>query len=113
MDIEIFREYCLSLPGTTEEVKWEDNLCFMIERKIFVLYALSSGSLAIKCDPEEFEELAARDGIQQAWHLARGQWISIAGFDVLSVSELKKRIEQSRALVLKKLTKKIREKYNT
>lgn len=113
MDIEIFREYCLTLPATTEEVKWEDNLCFMIEKKIFVLYSLTSGSLAIKCDPEEFEELAARDGIKQAGHLARGQWISIAGFDVLSAAELKNRISQSRALVLKKLPKKIQEKYNS
>jgi len=65
MDIEMFRDYCLSLAGTTEEVKWEDNLCFMVERKIFVMSSLGTGSLAMKCNPEEFEELVARDGIKQ------------------------------------------------
>ncbi|SDZ99303.1 MmcQ/YjbR family DNA-binding protein [Pedobacter hartonius] len=111
MDIEMFREYCLSLPGTTEEVKWEDNLCFMIERKIFVMSSLTAGSLALKCNPEEFEELVARDGITQAWHLAKGQWIGLMGLEVMPATELKRRISESRALVLAKLPKKIREKY--
>lgn len=111
MDIEMLRAYCLSLPGTTEEIKWEDNLCFMIEKKIFLMNSLSSGSLALKCDPEEFEELTARDGIKQAGHLARGQWIGIADLEVMPDAELKKRIALSRTLVLQKLPKKIREIY--
>ena len=111
MDIEMFRDYCLSLAGTTEEVKWEDNLCFMVERKIFVMSSLGTGSLAMKCNPEEFEELVARDGIKQAWHLAKGQWIGVENLDVLNASELKARIAESRALVLAKPPKKIREKY--
>jgi len=111
MDIEMFREYCLSLPGTTEEVKWGDNLCFMIEKKIFVISSLDAGTLALKCDPEEFEELTARDGIQQAWHLAKGQWIGLADFEVMPAAELKRRISESRALVLSKLPKKVQEKY--
>jgi len=111
MDIETFREYCLSLPGTTEEVKWGDNLCFMIEKKIFVISSLDAGSLAIKCNPEEFEELTARDGITQAWHLAKGQWIGLADLEVMPVAELKRRIAESREFVLRKLPKKIQEKY--
>jgi len=111
MDIEMFREYCLSLPGTTEEVKWGDNLCFMIEKKIYAIYPLDTGSLALKCDPEEFEELTARDGIQQAWHLAKRQWIGLENLDVLPLPELKKRIADSRGFVLSKLPKKIQELY--
>ena len=107
----MFRDYCLSLAGTTEEVKWEDNLCFMVEKKIFVMNSLTTGSLAMKCNPEEFEELVARDGIRQAWHLAKGQWIGLENLDVMNASELKARITESRKLVLAKLTKKIREKY--
>lgn len=111
MDIEMFREYCLSLPGTTEELKWGDNLCFMIEKKIFVISSLDSGTVAIKCNPEEFDELTARDGIAQAFHLAKRQWIGLADLEVLPVAELKKRIAESRALVLHKLPKKVQEKY--
>ena len=111
MDIEMFRDYCLSLPGTTEEVKWEDNLCFMIEKKIFVMSSLTEGSLAMKCNPEEFEELVARDGIRQAWHLAKGQWIGLMDLEVMPAAELKRRIAESRQLVLSKLPKKVQEKY--
>jgi len=111
MDIEMLREYCLSLPGTTEEVKWGDNLCFMIEKKIYVIGSLDAGTLAIKCDPEEFEEVTARDGITQAWHLAKGQWIGLADLEVMPVQELKKRIAESRGFVLQKLSKKVRGKY--
>lgn len=111
MDIETFREYCLSLPGTTEGMKW-DHLCFMIEEKIFVIVAIDKGnSFSTKCTPEEFEELTARDGIQQAYHMAKKQWVQIADLEVLNTQELKNRVETSRALVLAKLPKKVQEKY--
>lgn len=111
MDIETFREFCLSLPGTTEGIKWQ-HLCFMIEEKIFVIIALDEGnSFSTKCSAEEFVELTAREGIQQAFHMAKRQWIQIANLDVLDDLELKKRVETSRGLVLAKLTKKVQEKY--
>ena len=112
MDIESFREYCLGLPGTTEGMKWE-HLCFMIEDKIFVIIAIDEGnSFSTKCSPEEFDELVAHDGIKQAYHMAKRQWVQIDHLEVLSDADLKKRVETSRALVLAKLPKKIQEKYN-
>lgn len=111
MDVETFREYCLSLPGTTEGMKW-DHLCFMIEDKIFVIIAIDEGNrFSTKCTPEEFDELTARDGIEQAYHMAKKQWVQIANLEVLNDMELKKRIITSRALVLAKLPKKVQEKY--
>ncbi|TCD21817.1 hypothetical protein EZ456_18805 [Pedobacter psychrodurus] len=111
MDIESFREYCLSLPGTTEGMKWE-HLCFMIEEKIYVIIAIDEGNrFSIKCDPDEFEELTARDGIAQAYHMAKRQWIQIENLDVLNDKELKSRVADSRAMVLAKLPKKTQAKY--
>lgn len=111
MDIESFREYCLSLPGTTEGMKWE-HLCFMIEEKIYVIIAIDEGNrFSIKCNPDEFEELAARDGIAQAYHLAKRQWIQIENLEVLNDKELKSRVADSRAMVLAKLPKKTQAKY--
>ena len=111
MDIESFREYCLSLPGTTEGMKW-DHLCFMIEEKIFVILAIDDGNrFSTKCTPEEFDELTARDGIKQAYHLTKRQWVQIENLDVLNDKELKQRVERSRELVLAKLPKKIQAKY--
>lgn len=111
MDIESFREYCLSLPGTTEGMKW-DHLCFMIEEKIFVIADIDTGSrFSIKCNPDDFDALTARDGIAQAYHLAKRQWIQIENLDVLNDKELKERVAESRALVLAKLPKKTQAKY--
>lgn len=111
MDIETFREYCLSLPGTTEGMKW-DHLCFMIEEKIFVILAIDDGNrFSTKCTPEEFDELTARDGIKQAYHFAKRQWVQIENLEVLNDVELKKRVERSRELVLAKLPKKTQTKY--
>jgi len=35
MDIEQIRTFCLSLPFATEDIKWEDDLCFSIGNKLF------------------------------------------------------------------------------
>ena len=110
MNIESFREFCLSLEGSTEGMKWE-HLCFMVEEKIFVLASLDDGVLCMKCDPDDFDELVARDGIRQAPHFARRQWIAIENLDVMPDQELKLRVAQSRALVISKLTKKLQAKY--
>jgi predicted DNA-binding protein (MmcQ/YjbR family) len=110
MNIESFRDYCLSLPGTTEGLKWE-HLCFMIEEKIFVLVDLHTHGFCMKCDVEDFEELAARDGIMQAPHFARKQWVFVDGLEVFNKKELEERVVQSRALVLAKLPKKTQAKY--
>lgn len=113
MDIESFREYCLSLSGTTEGMKW-DHLCFMIEEKIYVILAIDDGNrFSIKCDPDDFDALTARNGIKQAYHLAKRQWIQIENLDVLTDQELIQRVAHSRAMVLAKLPKKIQAKYSS
>jgi predicted DNA-binding protein (MmcQ/YjbR family) len=110
MDIETFRTFCLGLPGTTEGMKW-DHLCFMIEEKIFVLVDLDTQGFCIKCTPEEFEDLAARDGVKQAPHFARKQWVFVDRLDVFNTTELKQCVERSRELVLSKLPKRVQAKY--
>jgi hypothetical protein len=44
MDIEILRQICLSFPATTEDVKWETNLCFCAAGKIFCIANLEPPS---------------------------------------------------------------------
>ena len=111
MDIEQFREFCLTLPGTTEGMKWGDHLCFMLAEKIYVITSLEDGMVSFKCDPEDFDELVARDGIQQARHMAKKQWVSIDSLSVLPDEELKTLIKTSRTLVMAKLTKKLQAMY--
>lgn len=111
MNIEAFRDYCLSLPGVTEDMKW-GHLCFLIADKLFVIIDVDGDqSFSIKCLPEDFDELTARDGIIQAPHLARRQWVKVLGLEVLSINELQQRVATSRALVLAKQPKKIQAQY--
>lgn len=110
MDIETFRTYCLSLKGTTEGMKW-DHLCFMISEKLFVIIDLELGSFSLKCDPEDFDALVGRPGIEQASHMAKRQWIKVSGLEVMPEEELKSRIAISRALIMAKLSKKAQALY--
>jgi len=34
MDLEAVRNFCLTLPGVTEDIKWENNLCFSVGGKM-------------------------------------------------------------------------------
>ena len=111
MDIEQLREFCLALPGTTEGLKWGDHLCFMIAEKIYIITSLDDSSFSIKCDPEEFDALVGREGIEQAAHMAKRQWVRVSSLQVLPDHELMERIKKSRALVMSKLTKKLQAQY--
>ena len=111
MDIEMFRAFCLSLQGTTEDLKWGQHLCFLMHEKIYVIASLDEGTISFKCDPEEFNDLVARDGIRQAAHFAKGQWITLQDIEVVTDSELKSLINRSRTLVLAKLPKKLQALY--
>ena len=58
MNIEQLREFCLSLPHTTEDVKWGNDLCFSVGAKMFAVTGVdSTGSVSFKCTPEKFAEL--------------------------------------------------------
>ncbi|TDO24889.1 MmcQ/YjbR family DNA-binding protein [Pedobacter duraquae] len=111
MDIEMFRTFCLGLPGTTEDLKWGEHLCFLIHEKIYVIASLDEGTISFKCEPEEFNDLVARDGIRQAAHFAKGQWITLQDIEVVTDRELKVLITRSRELVLAKLPKKLQALY--
>ncbi|MEE1885206.1 MmcQ/YjbR family DNA-binding protein [Pedobacter flavus] len=112
MDIEEIRDFCLSLKGSTEDLKWGGVLCFTVENKIFLLYALDSPNLInVKIDPEYFDEEVAKPGISQAFHMAKRHWISIHEFERLPENDLKSYILNSRSLVIKKLSKAIQQKY--
>ena len=60
MNIEEIREYCISKPGVTEGLPFNDTaLVFKVMNKMFALLDLSEDSrgLTLKCDPELTVEL--------------------------------------------------------
>ncbi len=107
MNIEDVREYCLSLKGATEDLKWESELCFCISGKIFCMTSLS-GELRIifKVRPEEFDELSTRDGFKPAPYLARNKWVLLEDVNAVNRKELQAYLKQSYEIIKAKLPKK-------
>ena len=78
MDIEFIRKICLSLPATTEDVKWEYNLVFSVAAKMFCMVALDPPfKCSFKVSDEAFDELIRQPGFSPAPYMARAKWIMI------------------------------------
>ena len=109
MNIEQLRKYCLSFPGSTEDIKWGADLCFCVGAKTFcVTGADSMSGMSLKCTPEKFEELIERAGIDPAAYVGRYKWIHISNLDAVTPAELKDLIKTSYRLVFDKLPPKIK-----
>jgi len=109
MDTEALRAYCLSLPGATESIKWEEHLAFCVAAKIFCMTGFEPGSAVVfKVDPEQFEGLCERDGIMQAPHFAKRHWVQVTAREALTVHEWKDFLRASYDLVVAGLPKKVR-----
>lgn len=59
MNIEEIREYCLSKPGATESLPFNDTALVFKAVKMFALLDLSEESrgISLKCDPEPAIEI--------------------------------------------------------
>lgn len=108
MNIEQLRELCLSFKGTSEEIKWEVNLTFMVAEKIFVLCSADAipTRCSVKVDEETFFELIEDDNIIQAPYLAKKQWVQITNIELVDDELLRKLVTNSYNTIKSKLTKK-------
>ena len=108
MNPDWLRAHCLSLPHTTEEVLWGDDLVFKIGGKMYAVAVLVPHKIALsfKCTPEEFAELVERPGIIPAPYSARNHWVALEREDALTRAEIKQRVRRSYDLVFAKLPKK-------
>lgn len=87
MNIETFREFCLSLPGVSESMPWlEDKneynrglLCFTVADKWFCFVHVDEFTFCnLKCPPERAEDLRARyEGVRPGWHMNKKYWNSV------------------------------------
>ena len=112
MNIEAFRDLCLSLPGTTEEFPFgEDTLVFKVAGKMFALTDIELfDSINLKCDPEKAVELRERyDGVLPGYHMNKKHWNTVLTDGSLPDKLLKELILDSYELVKAGLPKKLRE----
>lgn len=109
MDVESLRKICMSLPGVTEDIKWDHDLVFSVGGKMFCACSLDPPfSCSFKVKDEEFEELSSQDGFIPAPYMARAKWVLVNKPSVLNKSEWTGFIRNSYEMVKQKLTKKIR-----
>jgi predicted DNA-binding protein (MmcQ/YjbR family) len=108
MDIETLRDICSSLPLVTEDIKWGNDLCFMIAGKMFCVTSMDIPlKVSLKVTDEEFGEMTNRPGIIPAPYVARYKWILIEDVNIFTRKQWEHYIAQSYDLVRSKLPKKL------
>ncbi len=108
MDIEDIRKICLALPGTTEGIKWGNDLCFCVAGKMYCATGLSGPlTISFKVGDEEFAEVSCREGFIPAPYVARYRWVLLEEPKKISRKELQSLITKSYGLVKARLSKKV------
>jgi predicted DNA-binding protein (MmcQ/YjbR family) len=112
MDIEFFRNYCLSKKGVTEEFPFdEQTLVFKVMGKMFALTNVDTFvSINLKCEPEKAVELREQyEGVRPGYHMNKKHWNTVLIDGSISNKLLKEWIDDSYNLVAASLTKKLQE----
>ena len=112
MDIEQFRDYCLSKNGVTESFPFDEKtLVFKVMGKMFALSGLENNPAKanLKCNPERSIELREEyDGlITPGYHMSKIHWNTVELEKSIPQSLIVELIDHSYNLVVKSLTKKL------
>jgi predicted DNA-binding protein (MmcQ/YjbR family) len=109
MDLEQFREYCLSKPGATEDTPFgPDVLVFKVSGKMFALAAVDEvpPSVNLKCDPDLALDLRDRyEQITPGYHMNKKHWNTVQMDGGVPDTEVRRMIDHSYDLVAKPLPK--------
>lgn len=110
MNIEEFRDYCLSKNQVTESFPFdEETLVFKVAGKMFALAGLEHhpATVSLKCDPEKALELREEyDEITPGYHMNKMHWNTLIIDGNLSHKLIRELIDDSYNLVVKGLPKK-------
>ena len=116
MHIEQLREYCISKKGVTEHFPFDEvTLVFKVMGKMFLLTGLERWekgeiSVNIKCDPDWAEELRGEyESVNPGWHMNKKHWNTVTLNNDVSDEFAFELIDHSYDLVVKSLTKKLKE----
>ncbi len=111
MTIERIQQICLELKATTEDIKWENDLCFCVGNKMFLTIGLEKDPTpaSFKVPEKDFNDLVEREGFKPAPYLARYHWVYVDDIRRIVDGEWHHYARQSHRLVAEKLPKKIRQ----
>lgn len=110
MELEAIRKFCLSLPGATEDIKWEGDLCFCVAKKMFCVTNMHHPMhISLKVSEEQFQALCQTKHIFPAPYLARASWILIKNPERFTEEEWYELLQNSYNLVVAKLSSRTRQ----
>lgn len=112
MNIEEYRNFCLSKSAVTEEFPFNEiALVFKVIGKMFALIDVEKfESISLKCDPERGAELREQySGINYAYHFNKKHWIGVSTDGSVTDKLIYELIDHSYDMVVKKMPKKLRE----
>lgn len=112
MTLAFLRDYCLSLPGVTEDSPFDPTtICFRVGGKIFAITDLEHFEYVnLKCDPERAVELRERyPGITPGYHMNKKLWNSVSVQGTVPDALILELIELSYRLVRDSLPLKTRQ----
>lgn len=110
MSIDFIRSLCSKFSLTTEDIKWDNDLCFCVEKKMYCVTALDGPlKVSFKCDGEDFSMLIEREQIIPAPYMARNKWVTVQNPKALTRKEWEFFITKSYELIASKLPQKIRQ----
>ncbi len=116
MNIEDFRNYCISKKGVTEEFPFDaKTLVFKVMGKMFALSGLERvpSQANLKCDPERAIALREEhDGsITAGYHMSKVHWNTMV-LEQLPPKLILELIDHSYDLVVSKFTKKLKAEFD-
>jgi predicted DNA-binding protein (MmcQ/YjbR family) len=115
MDLESFREYCLTKTGATEGAPFgETVVVFKVGGKMFALAALDEvpATVNLKCDPDLALELRDRyEQVRPGYHMNKKHWNTVELGTGIPDPEIRKMIDHSYELVVQSLPRNQRERF--
>lgn len=119
MNIIELRDFCLSLPCTTEDTPFDETtVCFRVNNKIFAMTDTEKKpvSVNLKCDPDWAVELREKhSSIVPGYHCNKTHWNTVVLDGATETELVKKMIDHSYTLIFNSLKvkdkKELLEKY--
>lgn len=111
MDIESFRDYCLSLPHTTEGFPFDQKtLVFKVANKMFALTDVEEfSSVNLKCEPERAISLREQyPCVKPGYHMNKQHWNTVDMDHSISDQMIYLWIRESYDLIVDSLPKKLK-----
>jgi Uncharacterized protein conserved in bacteria len=116
MNIEDFRQYCISKKGVTEEFPFDEvTLVFKVMGKMFALTDLEGDfTINLKCDPELAIELRERyPAVIPGYHMNKKLWNTVVIDGSIPDKLIYEWVDHSYSQVVDKLPKKLKNELDT